>query len=97
MKDLQAWLLRCKEDLSRRDFDRLLEDFHEIQSLSPERLSPEEAREALRLLEELLREAENLAKDYRKGLAGLSDLRKSLPGFFEQLRYLLLRFSKTPS
>jgi len=92
VKSLRDWLLRCKEDLSRRDFDRLLADFREVQLLSPERLSPEEAREALSLLDELLQEAEELKSDYQAGLQGLAEIREGLQTFFQQLRYLLLAF-----
>ena len=92
MKKLEALLLRCKEDLARRDLERLLEDFQKIQTFPWERLSLAEAREALALLEELVQEAEHLKKGYEDGLSGLAEIEKRLPVLFQQLRYLLLKF-----
>ncbi len=92
MKKLKALLLRCKEDLARRDLERLLEDFQKIQAFPWEELSLTEAQQALALLEELVQEAEHLKKDCENGLSGLAELERRLPVFFQQLRYLLLKF-----
>ena len=89
---LRDWLLRCREELARGDLDRLLEDGREFQKIPIERLSLEEAREALHLLEELLQEAESLKTDYEKGLEGVAEIHERLGTFLQQLRYLLLRF-----
>jgi len=92
VKELRAWLLRCKEDLARRDFEALARDFEKVSRFPLEDLSLSEAQEALVLLEELVREAQSLKEACTKGLFGVEEIERTLGPFLHQLRYLLLRF-----
>ncbi|QJA06556.1 hypothetical protein FVE67_07000 [Thermosulfurimonas marina] len=92
MEDLRALLLRCKEDLARRDFEALSRDFERVSRLRPEELTLDEAWEVLTLLEELVAEAAALKEACARGLSGVEEIQRTLRPFLHQLRYLLLRF-----